>query len=159
MPRLYTVSFENVAVAASQDLFELTCADDKPIGIVGIIVDNVGGAADAGDAQEEFLRCLVVRGNATSGSGGSAPTPIPANPSDAAASFTAEANNTTPASTGTPLTLCPFNVGSRSGADFPLLPVDYALMTNQTAGLLCVRLPTAPADSINLSGTLFVIEW
>src|SRR6185295_18361286 len=101
MARMYTVSFENVSLSAAQDLFELSPADDKPIELCGLYLSNVGGTADAGDAQEELLRLLVRRGHTTSGSGGSAPTPAPLDPNDAAAGFAAEVNNTTIASSGT----------------------------------------------------------
>lgn len=158
MSRLYYVPFENVAVSATQDAFELTAAANKPIGIVGVFIDNVGGTADAGDAQEEFWRASIVRGHTTSGSGGSTVTPVPADPSDGAAGFTVEINNTTIASAGTAVTGPVFNVGSRSGADFPLLPTDYAFRTINGL-LLVVRFLSAPADSINLSGTLLVVEF
>jgi hypothetical protein len=96
--RCYSVIFENVAVTAAQDIFELSPADDKPIRILSWELTNV---SDFGDAQEEVLRLEWIRGFTTSGSGGTAPTPRPANRSDAAAGFAAEVNNTTQATTGT----------------------------------------------------------
>src|SRR5262245_54489209 len=80
MAGFYTVVFENVTVSASQDLFELTPADDKPVRLRGLVLSNVGGIADAGDAQEELLRLLVRRGHSTGGSGGTAPTARPLDP-------------------------------------------------------------------------------
>lgn len=156
--RMYLVSFENVAVAAAQDLFELTPADDKPILITGMSLDNVGGAADAGDAQEEMLRLSVVRGHATSGSGGSAPTPRPIPFSaGAAAGFTAEVNNTTIASAGTGVTLLTLGWNVRAGLR-EFWPEELCLGAVQGDTTLVVRLLSTPADSVSVSGTLWVCE-
>lgn len=155
--RPFTVVFENVAVTASQDFFEITPADDKPVVFMGLTLDNVGGTADAGDAQEEFLRLLVRRGHTTSGSGGSAPTPAPLNPNASAAGFTSEVNNTTIASAGTTVDLLALGWNVR----VPLRefwPEELWPMASQANTTMVVRLLSAPADSISLSGTLFVAE-
>src|SRR5690242_16165892 len=96
-PRVYTVTFQAVAITVSQDLFEITPADDKPVQFLGLFLAQ---NTDVGDAQDEILRWSVIRGFTTSGSGGSAPTPRPTKRSDAAAGFAAEVNNTTKATTG-----------------------------------------------------------
>ncbi len=80
--RIYLVPFENVTCTSSQDFWEIQPADDKPIRILGWNLSNVGGTADAGDAQEEFLRMSIVRGHTSSGSGGTSPTISPANFND-----------------------------------------------------------------------------
>lgn len=152
--RIYTVSFTAVAVTAQQDFFEITPADDKPCKILGLFL---GQSSDAGDAQDEQLGLRVIRGFTTGGSGGSAPTPRPNNPSDAAAGFTAEVNNTTVATTGTTNDLhCDaFNV--RAG--YPLwLPDGCEWVVTQGQTSLVVRLITTPNDSITMSGTLYVAE-
>lgn len=156
MSRIYTVPFAAVAVAAGEDFFELTSADDKPIELVGLSLTQVG-SSDVGDAQEEILRFSVVRGNTTSGSGGSAPTPGPVKPNDAAAGFTAEVNNTTIASSGTAVVLHEDGFNVRAGY-LNWWPPGMEIGTNQGAGLLCVRCNSAPADSITLSGTAYVRE-
>lgn len=158
MGRLYAVTFENVAVSAAQDLFEISPADDKPVALHGLVLSNVGGTADAGDAQEELLRLLVRRGHATGGSGGTAPTPAPVNPADAAAGFAAEVNNTTIASTGTTVDLL---------ADGWNIRIPYSMFwtpetrpgASQANTTIVVRLVAAPADSVNCSGTLYVEEF
>jgi len=155
--RVYTVSFENVSIAAAQDLFELRPADDKPIKLLGLVLSNVGGTADAGDAQEELLRLLVRRGHTTSGSGGTAPTPVPVDRSGAAAGFAAEVNNTTIATVGTTQDL---------HADGWNVRVPYQLWwppecrpeAAQGDTTIVVRLVAAPADAIAVSGTLYVGE-
>lgn len=156
--RVYTVVFENVAVTAQQDFFEITPASNKPIMLGGLTLDNVGGNADAGDAQEELYQILVRRGHTTSGSGGTAPTPRPLRSSaGAAAGFTAEVNNTTIASLGTThdLLAIGWNVRVPLREFWPeeLMPGASAADTT-----IVVRLLSTPADSISLSGTLHVIE-
>jgi len=154
---MYTVIFENVTVSAAQDFFEITPADDKPIQIRGWEIDNVGGTADAGDAQEELLRLLLRRGHATSGSGGSAPTPVPVVSSDSASGFTAEVNNTTIASTGTTKDIWAGGVNVRVPGPF-FLPPELCPVISQADVTIVLRLLAAPADAISLSGTLWVAE-
>lgn len=157
MARVYTVSFENITVSAAQDLFELTPADDKPIELLGLYLSNVGGTADAGDAQEELLRLLVRRGYTTSGSGGSAPTPAPLDPNDAAAGFTAEVNNTTVATTGTTADLHADGWNVRVPYQV-VWPPEMRPKASQANTTIVVRLVGAPADGIAMSGTLYVKE-
>lgn len=155
--RIYSVIFENVSVAASQDLFEITPADDKPVTLLGMMLDNVGGTADAGDAQEEMLRLLIRRGHTVSGSGGSAPTPAPIRANTAAAGFTAEVNNTTIANTGTTTDPMAFGWNVR----VPLRefwPEELCPSATQGNTTIVVRLLSTPADAILMSGTLFVAE-
>src|SRR6478735_895384 len=92
--RIYTVDLTPTAITVAADLFEITPADDKPIRVLSL---NLHQTTDFGDAQDEVISVVWVRGNATSGSGGSAPTPRPGNRNDAAAGFTAEVANTTAA--------------------------------------------------------------
>jgi len=155
--RVYSVVFENVAISAAQDLFEITPADDKPCEILALFLSNVGGTADAGDAQEELLRLLITRGYTTSGSGGSAPTPRPLNPSDAAAGFAAEVNNTSLANTGTTHDLHADGWNVRVPYQMIWTPETIITVTQAQTSLV-VRLVGAPADAVNVSGTLYVRE-
>jgi hypothetical protein len=158
-PRLYSVVFENVAVAAAQDLFEISPADDKPCAIAGFTVSNVGGVADAGDTQEELLRLAIIRSFTTSGSVGTAATPVPLNINDAAAGFAAEVNNTTLATTGTTTTPWADGWNTRITPGGPgFWPAELWISTAQTL-LTVVRLVAAPADSFQVSGTLWVAEY
>jgi hypothetical protein len=154
MGRIYSVEFEAQAVTAQVDFFELTAADDLGLAIIGM---EISQSSDVGDAAEEILRYRVIRGAATSGSGGAAPTPVRLDPGDAAASFTAETLNTTIASAGTPVNLHSDTFNVRTGLQLWLPPEAY-WKTNQTAALLVVRLMAAPADSLTMSGTLYVKE-
>lgn len=154
MARIYSVEFENVAVTAAQDLFELTPADNHPIVILAVYVDQF---TDVGDAAEEMLRYRIIRGHATGGSGGSAPTPRPLDPGDSAASFTAEVNNTTIASAGTAVNIHSGAFNIRSGLAL-IFPPEMTPVCNQGQGTIVVRLLANPADSITMSGTIYVAE-
>lgn len=153
MGRLYAVTFENVAVTASQDFFELAPAANKPIYIHYISLTQ---NTEMGDAAEEYLRVKIIRGHTTGGSGGSTPTARPLDGNDAAAGCTAEANNTTIASAGTAVDLHAENFNIRSG--FLYVPTPECRPRCQNTNLLVVRLMANPADSLNMSGTLIFEE-
>ena len=158
MGRIYTVEFENRVVAnadATHDLFELTPATDQPIEIQGIFLSQ---STEVGDASEEQLRIQVIRGHATSGSGGAAATPRPTNPNDAAAGFTAEVENTTVASTGTPVNLHSDTWNVRVPFSPPELP-GWFWGCSAAETLIVVRLLSTVTDDITMSGTLYVWEY
>lgn len=150
---VYTVVFEGVAVTAVQDLFEIVAAAGKPLRILGLMLSQY---TEEGDAQDELLRLRVRRGLTTSGSGGTAPTPAALSPSSSAASFTAEVNNTTQASTGSPVTLHVDAFNVRAGYNLILPPE----MQWEVAGSsrLTVELNEAPADSVTMNGVIYVME-
>lgn len=152
--RTYTVQFENVGVTATQDLFELTPADDKPVRILGLFI---GQNSDVGDAAEEMLRINIIRGFTSSGSGGSAPTPQPVRRSDGAAGFAAEVNNTTKATTGTTKTMWSHSVNIRSGLEM-YFPEDMEIEATQADTTIVVRLENSPTDSLSMDATLLVAE-
>lgn len=154
MPRTATVTFDNIVIdATTDDLIELDAATDHPIEVIGW---NIGQHTDLGDAQEEEMRMLWVRGNTSSGTGGSAVTPRPLDDGDTV-SFTCEAGNvTTAASGGTAVEWeWPFNI--RLGSDV-WLPDGCGLWT-RGSNLLVIRFKAAPADSISFSGQIWVKEY
>ena len=156
MSRLYTVTFEAVAVTAAQDFFCLEPADDKPVRILGVMLSQ---SSDVGDAAEEILRVTITRVPATftSGSGGTTPTARLIDATGAAAGFTAEANNTTVATTsGTLENLLAYQFNIRTGLELFLPPELQPMFVQGTGG--AVRLAAAPTDSLTMSGTLFVEE-
>lgn len=114
MGRRYSVSTDNVAVSAAQDLAQIIGASGKILRVRSVSV----GATDTTEptAQQLQLRCRFLGATVTNGSGGSSPTPKPFDPGDAAASFTAKANNTTPAtSSGTVNVLAAWGVHIANG--------------------------------------------
>lgn len=152
--RVYTVSFAAVAVTAAVDLFEITPADDKPVQVLGFFW---GQSSDVGDAAAEQIGYTVIRGHTTSGSGGTSATPRPVLPGTAAASFTAETNNTTAASAGTTVTLHS-DVANIQAGEKMWLPEGLEWTATQADTTLVVRLAAAPADSLTTHGTLYVRE-
>ena len=154
MGRVYTVQFENVAVTALQDLFEISPADDKPVKLLGLFLSQ---SSEYGDSQEEMMRIQVIRGYTSSGSGGSAPTPVPVDPNTAAAGFTAEVNNTTVATTGTAVILHSESFNERTGLAMWWTP-ETCPIASQANTTIVVRLLANPADSVTMNGTLYVEE-
>src|SRR5215468_5644282 len=154
--RPYTVTFKAVSVTLQQDFFYLKPAADKPIALWGFEVDNVGGTADAGDAQEELLDVAInyVPATVTVGSGGTAPTPNTLYPNDTAAGFTARVNDTTKATSSTTiLAKVPVGVNVRiPGPDWwaPSVPVPQPVLCANAAAIT-ITLGTTPADAITLS--------
>ncbi len=153
--RMYYVDIAPTAVTAAVDLIELSPADDKPIAIAAV---ELFQTTDLGDAQEEMIGLLWVRGHTTSGSGGLTPTPRPANPSDVAAGFTAETLNTTAATAGTGVTLARHGWNIRAPREIIYTP-ETQPQASQANTTLVLRLAAAPADSITLSGYVAVLEF
>ena len=153
MSGVYTVQFNGVAVTAQMDLFELVANSAKPIVILGF---SLSQSTEVGDSAEEALSILLKSGQTTSGSGGSTPTPVANDSTMAAASFTAEANNTTKASAGTIVTHGAWNWNIR-------VPLDVLFTQEQQLVMAASRrctleLATTPADSITMSGVIWVQE-
>jgi hypothetical protein len=152
--RIYTVPIVATAVTLQVDLWELTPADDKPIEIYGLFISQ---SSDAKDVEDEQLAYSVIRGFTTSGSGGSAPTPSQLDRSGAAAGFTAEILNTTLAVTGTTVTLHAGAFNVRAGEPM-WLPEGSEWDCSQADTRIVIRLGAAPADSLTISGTVYVRE-
>jgi len=153
---VYTVIFDQQTIAAASgdyDLFEIVPADDKPIEIMGM---TLGNKSEIGDAQDEMLAISIVRGNTTS-SNGTSTTPQPLDPVDGAASFTAETIGSTPATAGTSVTLVADTFNVRAGVPY-IFPEAMRPKVSQANTGMYVRLTTAVADDLTLSGTLWVRE-
>lgn len=155
MGRKYWVDMPPVAITVAADLFEITPADDKPIRILAL---NLHQTSDFGDAQDEVLSVVWVRGHTTSGSGGTTPTPRPCNPSDAAAGFTVDANNTTQATVGSTVNLPRHGWNVRAPLERPYTP-DECPEASQANTTLLLRMSAAPADSLTIGGSILVEEF
>lgn len=153
MSRMYAVTFTAVAVTAQQDFFEIVTGTNQSVEIHSIYIGNT---TDAGDAQDEQLSVLIKQGATTSGSGGSAPTPVPLDTTDAAAGFTAEVNNTTKATAGTIVTKHADAFNVRAGWQYRPTPEERIVVKGGIR--LTVELATTPADSITFNGTMLVKE-
>lgn len=156
MPRIYTVSVENVNITnagGDADLVELDAATDKPIELFGI---QLFATSEVAEAQEEWLRLKVIHGHTTTGNGTSA-TPRPVSPVDTAAGFVAETFGTTIASAGSAVDLMSFAWQVRAGYEI-FLPEGAGFWTSG-ANLLVVRLMAAPADDVSANMTFWVREY
>lgn len=88
--RIYTASFQNVTLAAVQDLFSLAPGSGHVIGILAINLGQITGTTVAN------MRVRLRRAASfAAGSGGSSFTPTPFVQGDVAASTVAAVNNTT----------------------------------------------------------------
>lgn len=150
----FVVSFAAVAVTAAQDVFELVAPATSKLVIREVVL---GQYTDFGDAAAEILSVLMIRGNATSGSGGSAATPVnlASHTGAKSAGATAEVNNTTVASTGSPVTLRAEAWNVQTPYRFYPAPTEQIVVN--ASERFVVRL-TAPADSITMNGTLVFEE-
>lgn len=157
MGRKYTAVFDNVAITAGQDFFEITPAANKPVKVYGLFI---GQSSDVGDAEEEIVRYSFIRGYTTSGSGGTTPTPRPnTSSSDTAAGAVVEVNNTTAATGGTPHTLHADTFNVRTGLQLWLPEGAEHYVSAATGSVrLCIRLLAAPTDSLTTSGTVYFEE-
>lgn len=147
---IYSASFTAIAVSAAQDVFEIVAPADSRIAIREV---RLGQYSDPGDAEAEILSVLIIRGYATSGSGGASVTPVnlSGHTGNLSSTATVERNNTTVASTGTPLTLVStvWNVQS----EFLYIPDAVERPIIEVSTRLVVRI-TAPADALTMNGTL-----
>ncbi len=159
MGRVYAVTFDGATITAADtdvDWFEITPADDKPVKILGLAIAQT---SDVGDAAEEILIYKIIRGHATTGSGGVVPTIVPMKPGDSAAGFTAEGNNDAIASAGTP-------VDGPTGGWNIRIPMEQlwtpetGFECQQTQTLIVVRqLTTVGSTLTGVAATLYVEEF
>ena len=151
-PRIYSASFSAIAVTTATDLFELTCAADRPHEIMGWTIYQT---TDLGDAQEEVLTLTVERG-VTAGSGGASATIVDyggrgESTSDATVNRTVSTAHTG----GTVILRKGWNI--RIPEEFwlpPELYIYYDAATDPTT-----LTTTAPADSITVSGSIIWREF
>jgi len=157
--RGYTVEFENVSVTTANtdyDHFEGSPTDERGVKITSIVLDVL---SELGDAQEEHIRLRLIRGHATSGSGGSTATPRPVDPVDAAAGISSwEINNPTIASTGTANNLLSDGFNVRGGYRQDWDENGKAPFTTQAETTVVLRQMNTVTDDVSMSGTLSYVE-
>lgn len=157
MGRMYQVPIPFTAQTTQIDFFELTAAAEKPCKIHEIYLAQ---STELADAQEEQLTLKLKRanGSVTSGSGGSAPTPVPQDPRDTASGLAAEVNNTTKLVVGTGTItderLFAWNV--RMPFQLIFTPETRPFIVGGEKKVL--ELTTTPADSITMGGYVLVEE-
>lgn len=155
MGRRYTISFENVAVSAAQDLVALKGSTGKTVKLIRAWFGMTDTTLQT--AQGVRLRLKYGSATVTLGSGGSVPTPVPVDPGDAAASFSCHVNDTTPATTsGAFSNIVPQGAHNYGGWDW-----SFKDGTEPVAGLnegIVFDLPSTVSGTCHFSGGLLVEE-
>lgn len=160
MGRIYAIPFAGATVTnagGNNDLWEFLPAANKPIKLRGF---RVGQISEVADAAEEGVEIQIIRMAATvTSSNGTGVTPVPMDSADVAASFTAETNGTTVATTSGATTIiesCPWNIrGSPLEVWYP--DASFSPKAKNAEGLF-IRLITTVADDITFGGVAWVEE-
>jgi hypothetical protein len=153
MGRLYSISFSEVAVAAAQDLVNVTATSGMAFKVHGFQVDQ----RTLTSWEAKPVKLLRVPATVTPGSGGSAITPQKMNFGDAAATITARANDTTAMTTSGALsTLWAGEWAFLNGLYVAFNPDERPII--QPSQGLALNLSVAPSASTNASGTMLVEE-
>lgn len=153
MARRYNVSFEKVTVSAVQDLVTILGAAGKMCRIIEVSVADVDATAPTN--TNLALRVRYLPATVTAGSGGSTPTPAKMDPGDAAASFTAHANDTVKSTTsGTAIILREDGANVFGGYSY-MFPSPPVVGPSEA---VVFELITAPSASLTLSGNVLVEE-
>src|SRR5579871_908135 len=153
MARRYSVNTENVNCSAAQDLMQIKGAAGKMLRIIRVAVACVDSTPPT--ASMLSLRCRFLPATVTDGSGGSTPTPQKLDPGDAAASFTALANNTAKATTsGTAITIREDSTHVFNGYDYPF-PRPPVVGPSES---LVFELLSTVTGTVHLSGGALVEE-
>jgi hypothetical protein len=158
MGRTYTASFSGVAVTAAVDAFEIVPATNIPIKILGFRIEQQNKFSDA---NEDEIPVAWVRGNTTTGSGGTAlsagTTLVPKDGRDAAASFTGATCNTTQATSGTAATC--YNGGwNIRGPMYEVFTEKQQIRCDAGQNRICLRFGKAPAASITVTASVDIEE-
>lgn len=153
MSRFYTVSSNAVVGAAAMDLALIVGAAGKVLKIHRVECTSTDAAAPT--SGEMNFRCRYLPATVTNGTGGTAPTPAKQDQGDAAATFTARANDTAGASTsGTAVVLW-------SGAAHVLTGLDYMPKSPWTVNpstAVTFELITLPTGTIHVDTCVTVEE-
>ena len=153
MPRVYNVNFEDVAVAAAQDLVLIVGAAGKQLKIRKIWAAFTNTSLPT--AQGLKFRGRFLPTTVTNGSGGAAATPRPVDPGDAAATFTARVNDTTKATTSGTATI------QEEGGGHVYNPYERVFGAPPQVGpsqAFVFELLSTPSGTLNLSGGVEVEE-
>ncbi len=153
----FSATFSSVATTtAVRDVFQILAPTNSRLEICEC---ELGQSSDAGDANDELLTFEIIRGSTTSGSGGTAFTPVPHQPWGATSGSSVLTNNTTVSSSGG-VAVFPhsttFNI--RAGLLYRPNAGDGKRGSNERlfveAGTRCTFRMGGPADAVTLSGRL-----
>jgi hypothetical protein len=149
MSRMYSCSFDAVAITAVQDIFSFLAPSAATLRLHSL---DLFQTSDLGDAQEEVLRIRIRQGQTVVGSGGSAGTAVPQDVDDAASGSTVRTNDTTQAGTGTIVVDELFGWNIRVPLTRIWTPETRPILKGGRR--LTIELVGAPADSVTVSGNV-----
>ena len=147
--RIYTTQFAGVAVTAVQDLFALTATANMAIKIHEVVIGQIT-ATVIGNLRISLKR---LPSTVTAGSGGSTPTIIAINPSDASATTTVRANDTTQATTSGTAQILRSDIYNVLNGFIFLPPIEDRPIIKPSQAFI-VSLDTAPGSSETMSGSI-----
>jgi hypothetical protein len=151
--RMYSISFADVSVSAAQDLINVTATANMAFRIHRIEL----GQRTLTAWESKPVKLVRLPATVTAGSGGSVVTPARLNNGDAAATVTAHANDTTPATTsGAAATLMARDWEFLNGLLVVFTPDERPVIAPGQAVQL--NLPTAPSAATLMSGTMLIEE-
>ena len=148
--RMFSVVFEEVAVTAVQDMFEIVAPSDSVVVLHSVVVTQ---SSDAKDVEDEMLSMLIHLGT-TSATLGTVPSPRSLQLGSTAFGGTVRVNATGQASEGNNLHAEAFNI--RSGWFYRPTPEQQIVIS--PSDQLTIELQTAPIDSLTMSGTAIIEE-
>ena len=151
--RLYTVIFNNVSVAAVQDLISVTCTANMAIKIHEVAIGQVT-ATTIGNLRISLKR---MQATVTAGSGGTAYTPVPINFGDAAATATARVNDTTQAISSTGAQIMRADIYNVLNGFLYLPPIEDRIIIKPSQAFV-VSLDSAPGSAEIMSCSLVFEE-
>jgi len=151
--RIYSVVFTDVAISATQDLFNFTSTANMAIRLRRLILGQK--TLNAWEAKGFTIKLFPA--TVTAGSGGTAPTPQKMFTTQGAATFTSRVNDTTAmTSNGTVVTSHSDDWVFTQGVDL-LIPLGLNLIAGPSQGI-AVNLTTAPSAPMTASGTAYIEE-
>lgn len=153
MGRIYTASFDDVSISAAQTLISVATGTAAAYLEMVVAVHMVTlGQRTLTTWEAKPLRFIRTSGSYTTSSGGSAPTPRPLNFGDPAATATCRANDTTPASGGTGVTLITDEWVLLNNYLWLPPPEDRIILAPGQS--LQIYLPTATSGATSASGAI-----
>ncbi len=146
--RMYSVGFTDVAVTAIQDLFQIE-AKTIPVVLHSIVISQ---NSDVGDSAAENLTITIKR---VTDAVGNVTAEVKLDQRDAAALANLNVNDTTPLTTGveTVHAEC-WNIA----IPFIWMPPPELRIKISPDDAVTVNLPTAPTDSLTMSGVMYFEE-
>lgn len=152
MLRIYSATQSAQAITTAVDLWHVTVAAEKPCVFLGM---ELFQTTDVGDAAEEIIGIGVYRG-VTGGGGGTAITEVALDSQDGTTPGTAVVGQGTASTSGTLVTIIPWNVRVAGPIWLPI--PELRIRCSAAEDPVAFRLMAAPVDSITVSSTLYFAE-